>query len=151
MQVSAGAGGINMMVLINDCRSAEEKWYPYFSNEAHKLYREMAFSCYWWSPTPTRVAKLSLTCECCRSILYYSVLRTVISHDEIANVLGIMSKSFEETYEDKAKELKRTLLEYVKTLTALTNSAGATPAASSILFDGDGEVLALQIGLFYHT
>jgi len=68
--------------------------------------------------------------------LNYSVLRTVIIHDEIANVLGVTSKSFEETYEDKAKELKRTLLEYVKTLTALTNSAGATPT-NSIHFDSD--------------
>jgi len=92
-------------------------------------------------PTPAKVGNLSLTCEWCRSVLHYSVLRTVISHDEIANVLGMTSKSFEETYEDKAKELKRTLLEYVKTLTALTNSAGAgagaTPA-NSIHFDSDG-------------
>jgi hypothetical protein len=79
-------------------------------------------------------------------VLYYSDLKTVFSHDEIANVLGVTSKSFEDTYEDKAKELKRTLLEYVKTLMAVTNSAGAgagaAPAAGSILFDGDGFPIA---------
>jgi hypothetical protein len=62
------------------------------------------------------------------------------SHDEIANVLGVTSKSFEDTYEAKAKELKRTLLEYVKTL--VNNSAGAAPAAGSILFDADGFPIA---------
>jgi len=62
--------------------------------------------------------------------LNYFVLRTVISHDEIAKILGVTSKSFEETFEDKARELKRTLLEYVKTLTALTNS-GLGPALLS--------------------
>jgi hypothetical protein len=77
-------------------------------------------------------------------VLYYSDLRTVFSHDEIANVLGVTSKSFEDTYEDKAKELKRTLLEYMKTLMAVTNSAGAgaAPATGSILFDTDGFPIA---------
>jgi len=73
----------------------------------------------------------------------------IISHDEIANVLGITSKSFEDTYEDKAKELKRTLLEYVKTLTAVMNSAGAvasaTPAPGSIHFDPSGFPIAPNV------
>ena len=72
-------------------------------------------------------------------------MRTV-RHDEIANLLGVTSKSFEETYEDKAKELKRTLLEYVKTLMVLTNNAGAgagaTSTGSGILFDADGYPIA---------
>jgi hypothetical protein len=63
-------------------------------------------------------------------VLYYSDLKTVFSHDEIANILGVTSKSFEDTYKDKAKELKRTLLEYVKTLMAVTNSAGAGAGAA---------------------
>ena len=81
--------------------------------------------------------------------LYFSGLTSVFSHDEIANVLGITSKSFEDTYEDKSKELKRTLLEYVKTLTAVTNhagaGAGATPTAGPILFDTDGFPIAPSI------
>ena len=74
-------------------------------------------------------------------VLYYSVQITVFSHDEIATVLGVTSQSFEETYEDKAKELKRTLLEYVKTL---TNSAGASssPSPGSVIFDADGFLIA---------
>jgi len=94
------------------------------------------------------VGNLSLTCEWCRLVLHYSILRIVISHDEIANVLGVTSKSFEETYEDKAKELKRTLLEYVKTLMALTNSAGASASATptnSIHFDSNGFPIAPNI------
>jgi hypothetical protein len=79
-------------------------------------------------------------------VLYCSDLKTVFSHDEIANILGVTSKSFEDTYEDKAKELKRTLLEYMKTLMAVTNSAGAgasaAPATGSILFDADGFPIA---------
>jgi hypothetical protein len=73
-------------------------------------------------------------------VLYYSDLRTVFSHDEIANIPGVTSKSFEDTYEDKAKDL--ILLEYVKTLMVVTNSAGAAPAAGSILFDTDGFPIA---------
>ncbi len=68
------------------------------------------------------------------------VLTAKISHDEIANVLGVTSKSFEETYEDKAREIKRTLLEYVKTLHAVTDGAGA--GSSSIQFDSDGFPIA---------
>lgn len=45
-------------------------------------------------------------------------------HDEIANILGVASKSFEDTYEDKAKEMKRTVLEYVKTLRAAGTRIG---------------------------
>jgi hypothetical protein len=50
----------------------------------------------------------------------------------------VTSKSFEDTYENKAKDLKRTLLEYVKTLMAVGNDAGAGPPVSSIQFDTDG-------------
>jgi len=81
--------------------------------------------------------------------LYYIIpFTSVSSHDEIATVLGVTSRSFEEAYEDKAKELKRTLLEYVKTLNALTNSAGAGAGAGSsstpgsVLFDADGFPIA---------
>jgi hypothetical protein len=79
-------------------------------------------------------------------IILFRSEEQVFSHDEIANLLGVTSKSFEDTYEDKVKELKRTLLEYVKTLMAVTNSAGAgasaAPATGSILFDVDGFPIA---------
>ena len=77
--------------------------------------------------------------------MYYIIpFTTVFSHDEIATVLGVTSRSFEEAYEDKAKELKRTLLEYVKTLNALINSAGAgsSPTSGSVLFDAGGFPIA---------
>ncbi len=48
------------------------------------------------------------------------------SHDEIADILGVTSKFFEETYMDKANELKRSLLEYIKTLRTVKAGAGAS-------------------------
>ena len=36
-----GTSGINIPVLINYCRLAEEKWYSQFSSEGNKCYSEM--------------------------------------------------------------------------------------------------------------
>ena len=48
------------------------------------------------------------------------------SHDELAGLLGVPSKSFEETYHEKCVDMKRTVLEYVKTLHAVKlTGAGA--------------------------
>jgi hypothetical protein len=69
------------------------------------------------------------------------VLTPEISHDEIANILGVPSKSFEEIYQDKAREMKRTLLEYVKTLQGVIDNAGSIPAGaglSTITLDPEG-------------
>jgi len=55
------------------------------------------------------------------------------SHDEIADIMGVTTKSFEETYKDKSNELKRTLLEYIKTLRAIKVGTGAGAGAVSSL------------------
>jgi len=38
--------------------------------------------------------------------------------------MGVASKSFEDTYEHKARDMKRTLLEYVKTLRVARTGVG---------------------------
>jgi hypothetical protein len=48
-----------------------------------------------------------------------------VSHDDIAPLFKISSKNFEETYQEKVNEMKRTFLEYVKTLKNFVSSAGA--------------------------
>jgi hypothetical protein len=49
----------------------------------------------------------------------------IYSHDEMADIVGMPSKCFEDTYPDKSKEMKRTLLEYIKTIQAAHAGAGA--------------------------
>lgn len=56
--------------------------------------------------------------------------RTLIisRHDDIAKLLGVHAKSFENTYAETFKDIKRTVLEYVKTL----RGAGARVAGVAI-------------------
>ena len=54
------------------------------------------------------------------------------SHDEIAQIMGVLSKSFEETHKDWATEMKRTVLDYIKTLQAIClTGAGTEPGGVS--------------------
>ena len=71
-----------------------------------------------------------------RPILYILVPElNNISHDDVASLFKISSKNFEETYQDKAEDMKRTFLEYVKTLKNIISSAGA---GTGITMDPDG-------------
>ena len=57
-----------------------------------------------------------MTCECQMVKSLGSLIKLYYRHDEIGNILDVMCKSFEETYEDKAKEFKRILMKYIKTI-----------------------------------
>ena len=48
------------------------------------------------------------------------------SHDEIAQIMGVLSKSFEETHEDQATEMKCMVLDYIKTLWAICLTGAGT-------------------------
>jgi hypothetical protein len=63
----------------------------------------------------------------------------ICSHDEIADRLGVPAISFEETYPEKAKEMKMLLLEYIKTLQSSITGTGAGTGIS-------GEVDATAAG-----
>jgi hypothetical protein len=52
------------------------------------------------------------------------------SHDDIADILNVSSKSFEATYDDKVEDMKRTFLDYIKTLEKGVSGAGAGAGAS---------------------
>ncbi|KAF8799826.1 hypothetical protein BYT27DRAFT_7119298, partial [Phlegmacium glaucopus] len=87
---------------------AEEKWLSRFSKTAKEVYNEMGL--------------LSV------SVVVYTRKngQTAIDiHDDIANLLGVPAKSFEDTQSEKALDMKRTVLEYIKTLRAAGAGAGA--------------------------
>jgi hypothetical protein len=76
-----------------------------------------------------------LICKCRLGLCQRSLLK-VFSHDEIANILGVPAKAFEDTYPESAMEIKRTIFEYVKTLRAQKSrcaGAGAGPTSQDIL------------------
>lgn len=50
------------------------------------------------------------------------------SHDEIANILKVPARSFEETYPEKSKEFKRALVEYIETIRSANADLGADGA-----------------------
>ena len=67
------------------------------------------------------------------------------SHDEIAQIMGVPSKSFEETHKDWATDMKCTVLDYIKTLQAIcltgagTGPGGVGTSHSTIIHrDQDG-------------
>ena len=55
----------------------------------------------------------------------------IVSHDEVAEILGVHAKSFEETYADKTMGLKRLFMEHVKTLCTPTSRTGASAGAGA--------------------
>ena len=48
------------------------------------------------------------------------------SHDEIAQIMGVPSNSFEETHEDRATDMKHMVLDYIKTLQAICLTGAGT-------------------------
>jgi hypothetical protein len=57
--------------------------------------------------------------------------------------MGVPSKSFEDTYEDRATDMKRTVLDYIKTLRAMRSTganagAGATSHGTTVHLNQDG-------------
>lgn len=47
------------------------------------------------------------------------------SHDQVAKLFRVQATNFEHTYLDKSEEMKRALLEYVKTLRAIGSTLNA--------------------------
>jgi hypothetical protein len=58
--------------------------------------------------------------------------------DEIPETLGVHAKSFEDHYEDLANEMKRALLEYIKTIRNPTTGTGSGTNGPTISVDPDG-------------
>jgi len=69
-------------------------------------------------------------------------IRCIVSHDEVAEILGVHAKSFEETYVDKTMELKQLFIEHVKTLRAPKSRTGGSGSASA---DASTNSLSLSI------
>lgn len=60
------------------------------------------------------------------------------SFDEIARTLGLHSKSFEDMYEDLENEMKRAVLEYIKTIRNPATGTGTGTDGPTIKVDPDG-------------
>ena len=58
-------------------------------------------------------------------------IRCIVSHDEVAEILGVHAKYFEETYVDKTMELNQLFMEHVKTLRAPKSQTGASAGAGT--------------------
>jgi hypothetical protein len=63
-------------------------------------------------------------------VTYYKNLSHKCSHDEIAKFLGVPANSFDVMYPDKATEMKRMVLDYIKLLTR-ADSQNTGPARST--------------------
>lgn len=66
----------------------------------------------------------------------------MVSHDDIAQVMGVPCKSFHETYEKKVDEFMRTVMEYVKTVRAAARSgsgSGSEPGQTSVTVEVDSD------------
>ncbi|KAF8802326.1 hypothetical protein BYT27DRAFT_7112582 [Phlegmacium glaucopus] len=87
---------------------AEQKWYSRFSTTAKERYLEMGL---------VSISVVAYTDKAGHFVIDI--------HDDIADLLGIHSKAFEDIYEDKSQEMKRTVLEYIKTLQAAKAGPGA--------------------------
>jgi hypothetical protein len=55
-----------------------------------------------------------------------------ISHDDIAELLGVPAKAYYETYPELAVELQRTMLEYVRNLRAANSTGVVVDAGAGI-------------------
>ncbi|KAF8811080.1 hypothetical protein BYT27DRAFT_7253210 [Phlegmacium glaucopus] len=79
----------------------EDKWYSWFTEAAKTYEKEMGLLC---------ISVVAYTGNAGQLVINI--------HDEIADLLKVPARSFEEIYPDKSKDIKRTLLEYLKTLGA---------------------------------
>ncbi|KAF8799627.1 hypothetical protein BYT27DRAFT_7263713 [Phlegmacium glaucopus] len=107
-------------------RFAEEKWDKRFTDAAAENYREMGL--------------LSL------SVVVYTLKsgQTAINiHEEIASNLGVRIKGFEQMHQEKALDMKRAVLEYVKVVqnmkvTPAGTGTGTQTGTLSVQLDPDG-------------
>ena len=51
-------------------------------------------------------------------------------HDKIADTLGVPATSFDTTFEDKATDMKRLVLNYVKSLQGMLQEAAGNPSTA---------------------
>lgn len=69
----------------------------------------------------------------------------MFSHDEISDIMGVPAKSLEDIYQDKAADMKRTMLEYIKMLRGIQNQAtgpGPSHRPPTIELDADNYPIA---------
>ncbi|KAF8809692.1 hypothetical protein BYT27DRAFT_7254409 [Phlegmacium glaucopus] len=109
----------------------EDKWYSRFTAAANAYESEMGLLC---------ISVVAYTGNAGQLVIDI--------HDEIASILKVPGRSFEEIYPDKSKDIKRTLLEYLKILAApiAGGSAGVHAGVTTGVNAGPGpDTLTIQL------
>lgn len=102
--------------LILAFRIAEDKWYTRLSSSAKKHFNEMGMVQISLVAFVDRSGNLNVNmCVLLTSIFAKSLLISQ-SHDEVAKLLGATAMPFDVMFSDKAKEIKKLVMEYLKTI-----------------------------------